>query len=131
MAKVAKLATKWKASMIITAHGTPTPHHPKHPMHTTKKAQSLTNDRTSFSETWTLTVVKQTGPHLELMLESPRYKAFPVGTLSADGKFLQVVAEYLTWTLNIDGNTMSGTGTARNNHTNHYAAQCITMTVAK
>ena len=131
MSKVAKLAKKWDVHIITTTHGSPTPNYPKHPMHATKKVQVLTKDFHSLSETWSITVNKQTGPHLDLKLESPRYTESLVGTLSADGKYLQLVGQHLTWTMNIDGDNMSGTGSARDNHNNHYGASCITMTKAK
>ncbi len=131
MAKAKKLPAKWSVHVIGTAQGTPMPHNPKHLVHSDKKVQSLQTNRTTFARTWILSVAKQTGPHLELILESPLYKEYPVGTLSADGKFLQIVGEYFSWTMHNEGNTMSGTGVARNNHSNHYAAQSITMSVIK
>jgi|GEM_PF-1754424 len=131
MAKLPKLAAKWNANIAVTAHGTPAPHHPKHPLHLTKKEQVSVAARSSFTEKWLVTFVKQTGQHLEVTVQSPRYKGFLVGTISADGKFVQIVGEYLTWTLHIDDKSMSGVGTARNTHTGHFAAQTIIMTPAK
>lgn len=131
MDKVKKLPTKWSVHVLGTAVGTPMLHNPKHLMHSNKKVHSTENLWNTFSLTWSLKVAKQTGPHLELILESAIYKEFPVGTLSMDGKFLQIVGEYFSWTMHIDGKTMSGTGVARNHHCNHYAAHCITMSAIK
>ncbi|MCX6994431.1 MAG: hypothetical protein NTY13_01105 [Chlamydiae bacterium] len=131
MARVKKLPMKWSVHVIGTAQGWPMLHNPKHLMHSKEKVQFLESIWNTFSLTWTLKVAKQSGQHLKLILESPIYKEFPVGTLSMDGKFLQIVGEYFAWTMHIDGNTMSGAGVARNNHCNHYAAHCITMKAIK
>ncbi len=131
MAGVKKLPIRWSVHVIGTAQGCPMLHNPKHLMHSKEKAQSFESIWNTFSLTWTLKVVKQTGQHLKLILESPIYKEFPVGTLSMDGKFLQIVGEYFAWTMHIDGDIMSGSGFAINNHCNHYAAHCITMKAIK
>ena len=40
--------------------------------------------------TATLTVIKQDGPHVEFIYQNPNYKAYEIGTISPDGKKLQI-----------------------------------------
>ena len=42
------------------------------------------------SITATLTILKQDGQHVEFMYQNPTYKAYEIGTISADGKKLQI-----------------------------------------
>lgn len=103
---------EWKGIATVTAMGV---HNPHHPLHRTNTGQSQTPPSwNSYQEARTLQVLRQQGRHLELALISPRgNRAFLNGTLSADGRQLQVVDSIRSITLARQGNQLSGCGAVR------------------
>ncbi len=84
--------------------------------------------------TATLTVLKQDGPHVEFTYESPSYKAFEIGTISADGKRLQIAYKGGLGFYEISDNKLVGCGSGRVNEgpfaqwINSYYAWCDDLT---
>ena len=52
----------------------------------------------------TLTIIKQDGPHVEFTYQNPNYKAYEIGTISSDGKKLQIAYKGGSGTYDIIGN---------------------------
>ena len=84
--------------------------------------------------TATLTVLKQDGPHVEFTYENPSYKAFEIGTISADGKRLQIAYKGGLGFYEISDNKLVGCGSGRVNEgpfaqwINSYYAWCDDLT---
>lgn len=130
------LSKEWKGIATVTAMGAPTQLHPQHASNlTTGKAPITWN---AYEETRTLQIIRQQGRHLELALTSPRgYRRLMLGTLSADGRQLQIVDSTRDFSMTIAGDTMSGCGSVRGGDgtfdhfiTNH-AAICWDFTAVK
>jgi hypothetical protein len=130
------LRTEWKGIATVTAVGAPTPIHPHN------KANVAPGDAVTswnaYQEVRSLQVIKQQGRHMELALISPRgYRRLMLGTLSVDGKQLQVVDATRDFLLSIDGDKMSGCGSVRGDDgsfeyfRNNYASICWDFTSVK
>ena len=65
--------------------------------------------------TATLTIIKQDGPHVEFTYQNPAYKAYEIGTISADGKKLQVAYKGGSGVYDIVDNKLVGCGSGRVN----------------
>jgi len=82
----------------------------------------------------TLTIIKQDGPHVEFTYENPAYKAFEIGTISADGKKLQIAYKGGSGVYDISDNKLVGCGSGRVNEgpfaqwVNTYYAWCDELT---
>jgi hypothetical protein len=82
----------------------------------------------------TLTIIKQDGPHVEFTYENPAYKAFEIGTISADGKKLQIAYKGGSGVYDISDNKLVGCGSGRVNEgpfaqwVNTYYAWCDDLT---
>ena len=63
----------------------------------------------------TLTIIKQEGPHVEFTYENPTYKAFEIGTISPDGKKLQIAYKGGSGVYDISDNKLVGCGSGRVN----------------
>jgi len=63
----------------------------------------------------TLTILKQDGPHVEFTYQNPSYKAYEIGTISADGKKLQIAYKGGSGVYNISENKLVGCGSGRVN----------------
>jgi len=123
------LKKEWKGASTATIVGTPTPFHPKH-----KANIGRANPPTGFNafqEARTLEILSQHGRHLQMALISPRgYRQVMVGTLSADGKTLQVVDSTRELSLFVNGDQLSGCGSVRGiggtfeNFFKNYSATC-------
>jgi hypothetical protein len=61
----------------------------------------------------TLTILKQDGQHIEFMYQNPSYKAYEIGTISADGKKLQIAYKGGFGVYDISGNKLVGCGSGR------------------
>ena len=111
--------------------------HPKHADNVEDKNKAL--DWNFYEAPRTLTVLRQEGRHLELLLKTPKAELpYPsVGTLSADGKQIAITSKHQKTILNISGNTLSGCGISRGNNgtfvswKNKYAAYCWDLTAEK
>ena len=84
--------------------------------------------------TATLTIIKQDGPHVEFTYQNPAYKAYEIGTISADGKKLQVAYKGGSGVYDIVDNKLVGCGSGRVNEgplaqwVNSYYAWCDDFT---
>lgn len=82
----------------------------------------------------TLTIIKQEGPHVEFTYENPTYKAFEIGTISPDGKKLQIAYKGGSGLYDISDNKLVGCGSGRVNEgpfaqwVNTYYAWCDDLT---
>lgn len=82
----------------------------------------------------TLTVIKQDGPHVEFSYQNPNYQAYEIGTISADGKKLQIAYKGGSGMYDIVGNKLVGCGSGRVNEgpfgqwINTYYAWCDDLT---
>ena len=61
----------------------------------------------------TLTILKQEGRHLDLEFKNAKYQINEVGTLSADGKQIQIASKEATGLFTIEGDKITGCGTSR------------------
>tara|TARA_B110000503_G_C7145696_1_gene412837 strand:- start:954 stop:2285 length:1332 start_codon:yes stop_codon:yes gene_type:complete len=61
----------------------------------------------------TLTILKQEGRHLELEFKNPKYQINEVGTLSADGKQIQIASKEASGLFTISGDKITGCGNSR------------------
>jgi hypothetical protein len=82
----------------------------------------------------TLTILKQDGPHVEFTYQNPSYKAYEIGTISADGKKLQIAYKGGSGVYDISENKLVGCGSGRVNEgpfaqwVNTYYAWCDDLT---
>ena len=78
----------------------------------------------------TLTIIKQDGPHVEFIYQNPNYQANEIGTISPDGKKLQIAYKGGSGVYDIVGNKLMGCGSGRVNEgplskwINSYYAWC-------
>jgi hypothetical protein len=130
------LPKQWQGLVTTTSMGATWKGNPKHADDVGDKNKAL--DWNFYEAPRTLTVLRQEGRHLELLLKTP--KAEPnrfVGTLSADGKQIAVRSKHFKTILNVSGNTLSGCGNTRGNDgtfvswKKKYAAFCWDLSAAK
>jgi hypothetical protein len=82
----------------------------------------------------TLTIIKQDGPHVEFSYQNPNYQAYEIGTISPDGKKLQIAYKGGSGVYEIIGNKLVGCGSGRVNEgpfaqwINTYYAWCDDLT---
>ena len=123
------LAKKWQVNVTATHAGAGTasrlaPHHPDH------VGQEAAKGWKTFSEQWTLTIVRQEGRHIEARMVNARSDNPWIGTLSADGKTLQAATPVAGFPLRVEGDRMTGCGSG---HTTDgsYTALCFDMIAMK
>ena len=86
------------------------------------------------SITATLIILKQDGQHVEFMYQNPTYKAYEIGTISADGKKLQIAYKGGFGVYDISENKLVGCGSGRASEgpisqwVNTYYAWCDDLT---
>lgn len=131
---VTPLSTPWQGTMTVTSVGAPLAHHP---MYTKNAGKAKAPAEWGFyDDSLRLTVSRQEGRHLEVKLTSSRYTTVAVGTLSADGRKLQVKSSSLNLALDINGAQMSGCGTVNGGDgtlkqwNENYAAWCVELSAA-
>ncbi|AUB82397.1 hypothetical protein THSYN_16570 [Candidatus Thiodictyon syntrophicum] len=84
----------------------------------------------------TIKIARRQGRHLEVSLTTPLHTSALVGTLSADGRHLQLKGRQLSFFFDIDGNQMSGCGSANGgsgtieNWLDNYSALCAELQAA-
>lgn len=61
----------------------------------------------------TITILKQEGRHLVLLYRSANYESRYVGTLSMDGKQIQIAYQQGSGSYSLEGNKLSGCGSGR------------------
>jgi hypothetical protein len=131
------LPKEWRGMVSSTSMGATWKGHPKHADNVEDKNKAL--DWNFYEAPRTLTVLRQEGRHLELLLKTPKAELpYPsVGTLSADGKQIAITSKHQKTILTVSGNTLSGCGISRGNDgtfvswKNKYAAYCWDLTAAK
>jgi hypothetical protein len=129
------LPKEWKGSVSATSFGAVNRFNSKHADYV-GQAESA-KDWNAFDESRTLTVIRQEGQHLELVLKGPKHENKWIGTLSKNGKQIQIATKGDHILLNLSGNTLSGCGTGRGSNgvfehwLSHYAAICFDFTAAK
>ncbi len=130
------LKKEWQGTSTATVVGAATPFHPRHKANI--GAANPPTDWNAFQEARTLNILKQQGRHLEMALISPRgYRQVMVGTLSADGKLLQVVDSTRDLSLSVNGDKLSGCGSVRGiggtfeHFSKNYSATCWDFTAVK
>lgn len=74
-----------------------------------KKNAPLTYLDTSAS----IEILSQEGSHIRFLFKTPEFESIEIGTLSVDGKTLQIAYQYGAGTYHIDGKKMSGCGVGR------------------
>jgi len=67
----------------------------------------------AFDIAATITIIKQEGRHLELLYRSANYESRYVGTLSMDGKQIQIAYQQGSGAYTLEGNKLSGCGSGR------------------
>lgn len=67
----------------------------------------------SFDIAATITILKQDGRHLELLYRSANYESRYVGTISMDGKHIQIAYQQGSGSYSLEGNKLSGCGSGR------------------
>lgn len=92
----------------------------------------------TYDEVRKMTILRQEGRHLDMLIKNPRGEIHLIGTISKDGK--QIIAADqggAAWTLNLAGNTLSGCGATRgakgtfDDWFNNYAALCLDLNAVK
>ncbi len=124
------LPKKWQVNVTATHAGSGTasrlaPHHPDHVGPEAAKGWK------TFSEQWTLTIVRQEGRHLEARMVNARSDNPWIGTLSADGKRLQVATPVAGFAFQIEGDRMTGCGSGHTADGSSYTALCFDMIAMK
>jgi len=128
------LPTSWVGKITVTSVGAPTPHHPQHGDNV-GKANAVKGF--GFHENpLTIKIERQQGRHLEVSFTTPLHSSRLVGTLSADGRHLQLKSRQLSLYFDLDGKQMSGCGSANGgsgtieNWLDNYSALCAELQAA-
>ncbi|CAN1549924.1 hypothetical protein MCEZE4_02163 [Burkholderiaceae bacterium] len=91
----------------------------------------------SFDISATITLLKQDGRHLEFLYRSTNYESRYIGTLSADGKQIQIAYQQGSGSYTLNGDTLSGCGSGRGGKgyfkdwLNTYATWCEEFTATR
>jgi hypothetical protein len=129
------LPKEWKGTVSATSFGAVNRFNLKHPDHVGEAGAA--KEWNAFDEARTLTVIRQEGQHLELVLKGPKHENKWIGTISKNGKQIQIATKSDHILLNVSGNTLSGCGTGRGSNgtfehwLSHYAAICFDLTAVK
>jgi len=115
--------------------GTTSRFNPKHEDNVGK--EKAPQDWNTYDEPRTLTILRQDGRHLELLVKSSLTEDTMVGTLSVDGKQLQTADKNPQFLLTISADGLHGCGTSRGakgtfeDWLNKYTASCYDFTAMK
>ena len=129
------LPKEWQGTASVTSIGATGKGNPKHPDNVADKNKPL--GWNAYEAPRTLTILRQEGRHLELLLKHPKGEYATLGTLTADGKRISIASKHQQAVLTLSGNTLSGCGTSRGNDgtfaswKNKYAAHCWDLTATK
>lgn len=129
------LPKKWAGFSSTTSMGSIALVNPRHPKSIGKA--ELAQDWNTYDEPRTLTITRQEGRHLELLLTYPKGEYKYIGTLSKDGKQLMLASREASFLLNVSEDTLSGCGGGRGGNgafehwLNNYAATCFDFTAVK
>ena len=133
--QVAIIPKKWQGAFSLTAEGAPNILNPWHRGNVGKDKE--VEGWNAYDSVAVITVQRQTGRHLELLMQAGKFQNTFVGTLSSDGKQLQMVSNNAAYLLSIAGEKISGCGVARgidqtfSHWLNSYVAFCYEFTAVK
>ena len=126
------LPKEWKGNVAVTAIGTVAKTNPNHSDNVGKA--NATRSWNSHDSSITITIIRQEGQHLELILKHSRGEYKLAGTLSKDGKQLMLVSRSSEHLLTLSGKNLSGCGSARGidgtheHWMNSFNASCYELT---
>jgi len=130
------LPKEWKGTMTATSMGATNNHNPNH--HTLVGKDKAPTGWNVYEEVRTLTITRQEGRHLEAIMKSPRgHEKQLIGTLSKDGKQIQITSKHGAILVSLSGDTLSGCGTGRGSDgsfehwLNSFSASCLNLVAAK
>ena len=106
-AALPQLPKNWSGLVSVTSMGN---------TYQTKINGAPKNDVMSFNAfdiPATITILKQEGRHLEFLYRSANYESRYVGTLSMDGKQIQIAYQQGSGIYILEGNKLSGCGSGR------------------
>ena len=105
------LPKEWKGTVSATSFGAVNRFNLKHSDHVGEA--DAAKDWNTYDDPRTMTILRQEGQHLELVLKGAKHEIKWIGTLSKDGKQLQVVGKGAHVVFNVSGESLSGCGTSR------------------
>jgi len=129
------LPKEWKGVASSTSMGAANNANPKHADSVGKEKQP--QGWNAYDVPRTMSIIRQEGRHLELLLKYPKGEYKLVGTLSADGKQLQVTGKGYQYSMTLSGNTLSGCGSGRGSDgtfaswKEKYTASCYEFTAVQ
>ena len=129
------LAKEWRGRVSVTSMGSVGKHNPKDESNVGKD-KSVTGWNT-YDEPRSLVITRQVGQHIDAIWKSARADTPLVGTISFDGKQIQLIGRYQEFSMNIDGDKMYGCGNTRGQSglfehwLKNYAAHCTELSAVK
>ena len=129
------ISKEWKGTFTLTAEGAPNILNPWHRDNVGQEKE--VKGWNAYESVAVITVQRQTGRHLELLMQAGKFQNTFVGTLSSDGRQLQMVSNNAAYLLSIVGEKISGCGIARgidktfNHWLNNHVAFCYEFTAVK
>ena len=126
------LPKEWKGKVAVTAFGTVAKTNPSHSENVGK--ENAAKGWNSHDVAITITIIRQEGQHLELLLKYPLGEYKLVGTLSKDSKQLMLVSRSSEHLLTLSGKNLTGCGSARGIDGSHehwmnsFNASCYELT---
>jgi hypothetical protein len=133
--QVVTIPKEWKGTFTLTAEGAPNVLNPWHRSNVGQAKE--VKGWNAYDSVAVITLQRQTGRHLELLMQAGKFQNTFVGTLSSDGKQLQMVSNNAAYLLSIVGEKISGCGVARgidqtfSHWLNSYVAFCYEFTAIK
>ncbi len=115
MKSIFGLAVGLSCSVLVNAQTIPTlaKVYSGNTVETSINASQKNPKRQSQTFVATLTILKQDGQSVEFMYQNPTYKAYEIGTISADGKKLQIAYKGGFGVYDISQNKLVGCGSGR------------------
>ena len=108
---IPELAKSWKGSSTGTSVGVTIGHNPNNPSSPDKGKQG--DQFNMFEVPGTLEVVMQKGRHVNMVFSSSYGKTQYIGTISPDGKHIQLVSFHSEALFSLENNKMHGCGHSR------------------
>jgi hypothetical protein len=129
------LAKEWNGRVAVTSMGSVGKHNPKDATNVGKDKAAI--GWNAYSAQRSLIIVRQVDQHIEAIWRTAKDDTPLVGTISFDGKQLQLSGKNKLFLLNIEGNKMFGCGTTRGEggHFGHwfdnYSTHCTEFIAVK
>lgn len=108
---IPELPKHWKGISTGTSVGVTIGHNPNNPSSPDKGKQG--SEFNTFEVPGTLEVIQQKGRHLDLIFQSAYGKTQYIGTISADGKQIQLVSFHSSALFHLENNKIHGCGHSR------------------